>query len=127
MGAFLACGPRVWLRRAGLLLITAWTGFWVWFVSMVVLSEGPPSYPYGAAIGVPMLVVLLVAWRWRVAGGLLAIGAGIVAAWQFHGSSAILLLTLPPIVGGLLLLAGTRGSTRAGCPAASAAPARTQP
>lgn len=127
MSGFLDCGPRVWARRAGLLLITGWSGFWVWFVTMVVLSEGPSSYPYGAAIGVPMLVVLLVAWRWRVAGGLLAIGAGIVAAWQFQGSSAILLLTLPPIVGGLLLLAGQRGATRAGCRAASAAPALTRP
>lgn len=126
MGASLTGGPRVWLRWAGLLLITGWTGFWVWFVSMVVLSEGPPSYPYGAAIGIPMLVVLLVAWKWRVVGGVLAVAAGIVAAWQFHGSSAILLLTLPPIVGGLLLLAGKRGPMRAGCPAASAAPALTR-
>lgn len=127
MPRFFHCGPRVWATRAGLLLITAWAGFWVWFVSMVVLSEGPPSYPYGAAIGLPMLAVLIVAWRWRVAGGLLAIGAGLVAAWKFQESSAILLLTVPPIVGGLLLLAGKRGVRRAECPAASAAPALPQP
>lgn len=127
MSGFYHCGPRVWVRRAGLLLITAWAGFWVWFVSMVVLSEGPPSYPYGAAMGLPMLAVVLVAWRWRVVGGLLAIGAGIVAAWKFQGSSAILLLTIPPTLGGLLLLAGKHGPRRAECPAASAAPALTQP
>ena len=53
--------------------------------------------------------VLVVAWRWRVLGGLLFIvlAAGFTLAFGWREAETLLLLALPPVViGGLFLLDG---------------------
>ena len=59
--------------------------------------------------------VLVVAWRWRVLGGLLFIvlAAGFPLAFGWREAETLLLLALPPVVsGGLFLLDSYLGERR---------------
>ncbi len=59
--------------------------------------------------------VLVVAWRWRVLGGLLFIvlAAGFTLAFGWREAETLLLLALPPVVsGGLFLLDSYLGERR---------------
>lgn len=98
-------GPRI-VRWTGTALIGAWAAFWIWFAASVAMFEGGQSWLYGGGIVLGCLAIAITVIRFPRIGGALAIAAGLFIAWFFSGAQAILLFACPPIVGGLLTLAG---------------------
>jgi hypothetical protein len=94
------------LLAGGLLVV--WAAFWSWFS----FAQLPPIGITLAVSGL-LLVVPLLAWRWRRAGGMLLVleGVGLLGpVGSFHRRAdwtglLILGLALPPLIAGLLLLA----------------------
>lgn len=107
---------RVWLLHAGRTLATLWAAFWVWFVVMDVLSEpSPTAYKVLAGSLTFLALVVLTIWQWPLVGGCLAIAAGCSFIWliatHYLGTDAsrlmvLLVLALPPLLAGILVVAG---------------------
>ncbi len=57
-----------------------------------------------------VVIVLIIAWKWPRAGGLLFIGLAAVFAWVFNWREIgiLLAMALPLVVIGLLFLAGSQ-------------------
>jgi hypothetical protein len=99
-----------WVRWIALGLLVPWIAFWGWFNIASGISEVATD-GVGALFGHALFVVVIlaagfVAWRWRLAGGALLILLAAFGQWFFHPSLQVTaMLTLPPAVNGLLLLA----------------------
>ena len=99
-----------WVRRIALGLLVPWIGFWGWFNVASGIGEVATD-GVGALFGhtlfvVVMLAAAVVAWRWRVAGGILLLLLAAFGQWFFHPNLQVTaMLTLPPGVSGLLLIA----------------------
>lgn len=95
------CSTGWWLGFIGRVLLLIWAGFWLWFASAVVISEG--ALPWQAAVFMLSVVVLAI-WSWLEprTGGILLLCAAIFAGIYFANIWARLLLALPAAVIGCL-------------------------
>lgn len=108
-------------RRAAQALALAWGGWWTFFGLASGIGEG--SGPVGVLVhtlvpgGVFLATAILACRRQRLGAVLLLLEALAAAAYAAPGRpySSFLLLTLalPPLVAGLLLLAGDPGARAA--------------
>ena len=96
------------LRWTPRVAVSAWAGFWAWFVLAVGISDVRD----GLVGAVPIVGAWLAAlgaltasiWIWPRAGGALMIGSGIGAAVFFDNPWARVLLALPAVLVGLVSL-----------------------
>jgi hypothetical protein len=103
--------PTDLLRIAARVLVLAWGGFWVWFAVASAVAEFRTE-GVGASVmhglqAVVFLAVVVAAWRWDLAGGVLLLGLAALGAWFFHPrhlATALLLLGPPTVAGAFLLI-----------------------
>jgi len=108
-------------------LALVWAGFWTFFFTAESLAWHTPLYEMTAwvCVGLMFLILALVAWRWEVAGGLILMAAGVIAAlayaiWGPRELSAITraitlcVFGVPPAVAGALFLMHHHGITHPG-------------
>jgi hypothetical protein len=96
--------------------VTAWAGFWAWFVVMA----GTTDFHQGLRGTIPVVIAWLGAlsaltaavWIWPRVGGILMVIAGIGAACYFNNSGARLLLAAPAVVVGIAALASASARTK---------------
>lgn len=99
-----------WLRRAAWLVLIPWAAFWVWFGVASGIGEMAQEGP-GALVGhgIQVLVILgavLLAWRWEVLGGTMLLILAGFGQWRFHPDIRLaVILTIPPAIAGLCLVA----------------------
>jgi len=111
-----------YLARALALL---WAGFWTFFFIAESLAWHTPldRMTIWVAVGLAFVILALVAWRWEVAGGLVLIAAGVLAAlayaiWGPRELSVTIRVTtllafgVPPVAAGTLFLMHHHGITR---------------
>jgi len=110
-----------YLARALALL---WAGFWTFFFIAESLAWHTPldRTTIWVAVGLAFVILALVAWRWEVAGGLVLIAAGVLAAlayaiWGPRELSVTIRVTtllafgVPPVAAGALFLMHHHGIT----------------
>lgn len=116
--------PRI-TRNIARSVLLAWGAFWAWFITMNIVSDGPPSFVYAFPLLAGVLLAALVPLRWPRVGGAMAIAFGAYAMWRFSAGQAgvIALVAVLPMLAGLALIGA--GPTRGGSRGASAARART--
>jgi hypothetical protein len=93
----------IWTPRVA---VSAWAGFWIWFVLMVGTSDIAQGL-HGAIPAVAGFLGALTAltaavWIWPRLGGLALMAAGIGAAVYFPNNGARLLLAMPAILIGVV-------------------------
>ena len=100
------------LRWTPRIAVTAWAGFWAWFVVMAGITD----FHQGLRGTIPMVGAWLVAlsaltatvWIWPRIGGILMLMAGVGAAFYFNSTGARFLLAVPAVVVGVTALAQPR-------------------
>jgi len=113
-----------YLARALALL---WAGFWTVFFVAESLGWHTPldRMTMWVAVGLAFLILALVAWRWELAGRLVLMAVGLLAAlaygiWGQRELSVtarvttLLAFGVPPVAAGALFLMHHHGSTRPG-------------
>ena len=113
-----------YLARALALL---WAGFWTFFFIAESLAWHTPAYRMmiWVCVGLIFVMLSLVAWRWEVAGGLMLMTTGVLAAlayaaWAPRSLSltaritTLLTFGFPPAIAGALFLLHHHGIRRAG-------------
>jgi hypothetical protein len=114
----------VYFARALALL---WAGFWTFFfiAESLVWHARLDRMTIWVAAGLVFVILALVAWRWEVAGGLVLIAVGVLAAlayaiWGPRELSVsirgvtLLAFGVPPVAAGILFLLHHHGITRSG-------------
>src|SRR5262245_45389242 len=96
------------LRTVAYGVLLLWGGFWIWFCGVSWANEGAPAAPYAGGVIACMLGLLTASWFWPRAGGVLLIVAAAFSVWFFPSQAALLLMSLPAAVAGVLLLIGRR-------------------
>ena len=118
---------KTWMKPLALGLTAVWACWWTFFVTSSSIGEGGGWTQVMAPIMIGAAIFLgsaFAAWRWDASGATLLIAEGVIVIAAFpagflhpnsSGTMIFVLLTLaaPPIVSGLLLLAG-RGRRMAG-------------
>ncbi|MHC4224534.1 MAG: DUF7670 domain-containing protein [Planctomycetota bacterium] len=99
-----------WMRWIARGLLILWIGFWVWFNIASGISEvgtdGIGALLAHSMVAIVILAAGVVAWRWPLAGGVLLLLLAAFGQWFFHPNLQVAaVLTLPPAVVGLLLVA----------------------
>jgi hypothetical protein len=103
-----------------------WAGFWTFFFTAESLAWHTPLYEMTTwvCVGLMFVILALMAWRWEVAGGLILIAAGVIAALAYaiwgprELSPAARVITLcvfgvPPAAAGALFLMHHHGIKQA--------------
>jgi hypothetical protein len=113
-----------WPRYAARALALAWACFWLYFGLASGLSERLSLLGvlrHAAIPGGVFLITALIAWRWQAPGAALLILEGLVVLIAYPAVFGprfplstvlfvLLLMAVPPILAGILLLAGGRRS-----------------
>jgi hypothetical protein len=105
-----AAKPMRYLART---LALVWAVWWTLFGLIAGMGEGYAPLGILAHATVPGLIFLVaavIAWRWEVIGGILLLLEGLGTLYVFGYSRTIegfLILTLPPLVAGLLFHASS--------------------
>jgi len=110
-------------------LALLWAGFWTCFFLAESLAWHTPvnRMTIWLCVGVIFLALALVAWRWEVAGGLMLIAAGVLAAAAYaiwgprqlslaSRVATLVIFAVPPAAAGALLLIHHHGITHPGTP-----------
>jgi hypothetical protein len=102
------------------ILAMLWAAFWTWFglASGIAEGLGPAGVLMHTVPFLPFVLLLLVAWRWEAAGGILLVLAGLFIAVAYPlvfrrmplPTTIFVLLTMavPPLLAGILFLAHWR-------------------
>jgi len=103
-----------WTLWTGRIVLTVWAAFWIWFNVAAGIGEmselGPIALlPHGLMAAV-ILGACVVAWRWRLVGGILLLALAALFAGVFGFGVAAILLA-PPTLAGLLLIASDVAAT----------------
>jgi hypothetical protein len=106
-------------RTMALFLGILWAAWWVFFTvassAGEVIGRGQPLSPVPFLVVLALLVIVGLAWRWTLIGGILFAALGLFLLWAslyfFHNSASttwflILTLAAPPFLVGMMLLAG---------------------
>jgi hypothetical protein len=114
-----------WTLYAARGLSLLWAGFWIWFGIASGIHENPvPSYIFMHTLpGLVFLAAALLAWKWERPGGWLLAGLALVIAclylYLFRQRlgvgvliAAALMLSLPPLITGVLYLVHSRRAQR---------------
>ena len=103
----------LWIGRG---LLSLWVGFWVWFNIASGIGEmaehGAPDLVAHGLLALVLLGIAVVAWRWRLAGGITLLGTTVAFAIVFGFGVAGILLA-PPALAGALLITSQRFEGRA--------------
>jgi hypothetical protein len=92
------------------LLLACWAVFWAWFIVGDALGHGKDSYGFAALLLAVVLVpTLLCFWRVRV-GAVLLVLVGLGSLGLFDGSQPLWMVSVPPLVAGVLLFLTGGGS-----------------
>jgi hypothetical protein len=99
-------------KTIGRILALAWAVWWAFFGLLSGIGEGGSWVSILVHLAFPGLVFLAgvaVAWRWERIGGWVLILEGVFSYLIFtplHSLWGILVMPLPPILGGLLIVIG---------------------
>jgi hypothetical protein len=110
-------------------LALLWAGFWTIFFVAESLAWHTPVYrmTIWLCVGLIFVMLALVAWRWEVAGGLMLIAAGVLAALAYaiwgprelslaSRVTTLVIFGVPPAGAGALFLIRHHGITHPGAP-----------
>ena len=108
-------------------LALLWAGFWTCFFIAESLVWHTPVYrmTIWVCVGLMFVILALVAWRWEVAGGLMLMVAGVLAALAYAiwgprelplttRVTTLLIFGVPPAAAGALFLMHHHGITHPG-------------
>jgi hypothetical protein len=99
-----------WLRYSARALALIWACWWTLFGLLSGAGEGynlSGILLHATVPGLVFLAAAVIAWRWEAIGGVLLLLAGLgtlIVFWYARTPQGFLLLTLPPLVAGLLFL-----------------------
>jgi hypothetical protein len=99
-----------WATRA---FLTAWAGFWLWFIIASANGDQPGGLKWRLLFGGIAAALVAVSWAWQRIGGVLMVAAAMTAAYYFHNPGAYILLALPAAAIGLMLILIRRPSPAA--------------
>jgi len=97
-----------WLSRIALVLILPCGLWWVVFGLLCEWGNAVGMLMHILAPGTAFLAAGWLAWRWPLIGGIVLVLLGACSVWFFHtyrNFFTLLLVSLPPIIAGLLFLA----------------------
>jgi hypothetical protein len=110
-------------------LALLWAGFWMFFFITESLAWDTPAIrmTIWVCVGFMFVIVALSAWRWEVAGGLMLMAVGVLAAVAYaiwgprqlalaSRLTTILVFGMPPMAAGALFLMHHHGITHPGTP-----------
>jgi hypothetical protein len=88
-------------------LLIVWAGFWAWFALAVAYggAEAPPPWWIPAGMLAVLALLVLLAWKRPMAGGIALVAAGAAAASFFRHPATQALLAAPAILLGIGCLA----------------------
>ncbi len=71
----------LWMRNTARVIISVWCGFWLYFAIASSISE--KMFADVLFVGIPVLILFLLPWKWEKTGGLVLLIAGLTIFFGF--------------------------------------------